>query len=171
MPATESRFSIARAEGQTPELVIFGGSTVRILTRGDQHAARLTVIDYRGNGRSSPPAFTRHDFEEIFCVVSGRLAFQYFGESPFIASAGEVVSVQGGRAHTFWNPDDPPVHVLLVAAPAGLELFFEESAKVLTAQRAGDLDSEAAAKELNHVRERHGIEVVAPAPTTGPGIG
>jgi mannose-6-phosphate isomerase-like protein (cupin superfamily) len=165
MKNSMNRFAVAGPEGNSPELTIFGGSRARIVTRGADHDGRLTVIDYLGMSRGNPPPFTRHDFEEIFCVVAGRLAFQFLDEPFFSAGAGDVINVSGGCPHTFWNPDDTPVHVLLVAAPAGLEVFFEESAAVLERQRAGELEAEAASAELDRVRERHGIEVVAPPPT------
>ena len=148
----------------SPVLTLPNGNLAKILTAGSDTGQQLTVIDYTDFTCGNPPPFTRHDFVETFTVLSGRLVFQYQDEEPFLVTPGSTVTVADGRAHTFWNPDNQPLHLLLACTPAGLDNFFQdlhhESEKLL----GGEIDNDTMLANIDRIRETHGIEKTAPAP-------
>ncbi len=140
------------------------GNEVRILTAGTSTDQRLTVIDYVDYTRGNPPPFTRHDFIEVFTVVSGTLAFQYDGEEAFSVSAGKAETVASGRSHTFWNPQNTPLRILLACTPAGLDSFFMDIHTEITRLQDEKLEESALTQRIDQLRSRHGIEVTNPPP-------
>lgn len=150
-----------------PTLTLLNGNTIRILTHGRVTENRLTVIDYVDYTRGNPPPFTRHDFVEVFTVLEGHLAFQYPGETAFYVPPGDAVTVPGGLSHTFWNPDEEPLHILLACTPAGLERFFEEIHLEMERLKAGTMKQSEIVANMEKLRVKHGIEQTAPAPDIG----
>ena len=147
-----------------PTLTLLNGNTIRILTHGKTTAMRLTVIDYVDFTRGNPPPFTRHEFIEVFTVLEGRLAFQYQGESVFYVSPGDAVTVASGLSHTFWNPDEQPLHILLACTPAGLDSFFEAIHREMERVTIGELEPAEIGACMERLRVEHGIEETAAAP-------
>jgi mannose-6-phosphate isomerase-like protein (cupin superfamily) len=149
---------------EIPTLTLLNGNTVRVLTRGETTDQRLTVIDYIDTTCGNPPPFTRHDFIEVFTVLEGRLFFQYLGEVPFCLSVGDAVTVPSGLSHTFWNPDDQPVHILLVCTPAGLDGFFEAIHRETVRLKAGEIGQAEVGTSMERLRVEYGIQETAAAP-------
>ena len=147
-----------------PTLTLLNGNTIRILTPGKTTDNRLTVIDYVDFTRGNPPPFTRHEFIEVFTVLEGRLAFQYLGESVFYVSAGDAVTVASGLSHTFWNPDEQPLHIMLACTPAGLDRFFEAIHREMERLTAGEIEQAEISACMAKLRVEHGIEETAAAP-------
>jgi mannose-6-phosphate isomerase-like protein (cupin superfamily) len=145
-------------------LTLLNGNTIRILTPGKYTDNRLTVIDYVDFTRGNPPPFTRHEFIEVFTVLEGRLAFQYLGESVFYVSAGDAVTVPSGFSHTFWNPDEQPLHIMLACTPAGLDRFFEAIHREMERLTAGEIEQTEIGACMAKLRVEHGIEEMAAAP-------
>lgn len=150
-----------------PQLTLPNGNTIRILSPGADTDGRLTVIDYVDYTQGNPPPFTRHDFIEVFSVLDGRLAFQYQDEEVFLVHAGETETVASGRPHTFWNPDNTPLHILLSCSPAGLDAFFTDIHAEMEALRAGKFQECEFAERTARMRSKHGIEETAPPPVIG----
>ena len=151
----------------TPSFTLLNGNTVRILSAGDDTEGRLTVIDYVDHTQGNPPPFTRHDFIETFNVLEGRLAFQYQDEPFFLVTAGSTVTVADGRSHTFWNPDDKPLHLILACTPAGLDRFFEAIHNVMEKFRTGGVSKDEFDANMRRIRKEHQIEQTAPSPDIG----
>jgi len=75
-------------------------------------------------GCGNPPHI--HDREdETFYLHQGTLSIQV-GDKALIASPGDVVQLPRGVMHCFQNTGNVNAKFLVVAAPAGLEKFFEE---------------------------------------------
>ncbi|MFT5132110.1 MAG: mannose-6-phosphate isomerase-like protein (cupin superfamily) [Gammaproteobacteria bacterium] len=147
-----------------PTLTLLNGNTIRILTHGKTTDKRLTVIDYVDFTRGNPPPFTRHEFIEVFTVLEGRLAFQYLGEPVFYVSPGDAVTVANGLSHTFWNPDEQALHIMLTCTPAGLDRFFEAIHREMQRLTTGEIDQSEIGACMERLRVEHGIEQTAPAP-------
>lgn len=64
--------------------------------------------------------------EETFYMQQGTLTIQVGGKT-LTASTGDLVSLPRGVAHCFQNNGKVDAKFLVVAAPAGLEKFFEEA--------------------------------------------
>jgi mannose-6-phosphate isomerase-like protein (cupin superfamily) len=145
-------------------LTFFNNNTIRILTHGRETENALTVIDYVENPNGNPPPFTRHDFVEVFTVLEGRLAFQFLDEAVFHVLPGEAVTVASGLSHSFWNPDQIPMHVIIACSPAGLENFFQEVHAVLGNVKKGGVAEDEKNQLIDAIREKYGIEITADPP-------
>jgi len=141
------------------------GSKIRIRTPGTDTENRLTVVEFVEPPNSNPPVFTRHEFIEVFCVVSGTLTFQFLGDQKFQLTDGDSVTCQSFRPHSFWNNTTEPVTVLLFCTPAGLDRFFIESDALLT-QYAGNTRSEDYTVAMKSLRMKHGLEHVGESPAS-----
>ncbi len=150
-----------------PALTLLNGNSIRILTHGKDTDKRLTVIDYYDFSRGNPPPFTRHDFIEVFTVLSGRLAFQYLGEPVFYVSPGDAVTVPSQRSHSFWNPDEHALHIMLACTPAGLDSFFEAIHRERQRLIAGEVGQSEIGACMARLRREYGIEETADAPDIG----
>lgn len=138
------------------------GSRVRIMTPGAQTDGAATVIDYVEPPGSVPPAYTRHEFIEVFCVTAGRLAFQFLGEEKFYLCAGQHVTCPSWKPHSFWNETNDPVSVVLMCTPSGLDDFFVEANSLISAS-AGKSEAIVTA-EMAELRQRFGLELLMDAP-------
>ncbi len=103
------------------------GDTYTVLLSGEDTAGRYTLIDMHvppGGG----PAPHRHDFEEMFHVLDGKIEATFRGESSAVR-AGETVNIPANAPHSFTNASDRAARLLCVCAPAGQEEFFEAVGK------------------------------------------
>jgi quercetin dioxygenase-like cupin family protein len=100
------------------------GDTYTILVAGSDTAGKYTLIDMHVPPGGGPPPH-RHDFEEMFSILEGEIAFTFRGE-PTVAHAGETVSVPANAPHVFTNASDRPARLLCLCAPSGQEEFFRE---------------------------------------------
>ena len=149
------------------EFSLPNGNPVKILTCGEETLGQLTVIEYIDNTQGNPPPFTRHEFVEVFTVLSGTLAFQYDGKKAFTVSAGNAETVASGRSHTFWNPEQTPLRILLACTPAGLDSFFQDMHTEVCGMQDEERNESALAERIALLRSKHGIEVTNPPPNIG----
>jgi quercetin dioxygenase-like cupin family protein len=99
--------------------------TVRIPTIGLELTVRLSQDESGGllnvmdtvNAPGFGPPLHRHPEAEVFRVMEGEYLYEVGGKR-FRASAGDVVSVPGGVAHTFVNVSDLPSRQLVMLLPA-----------------------------------------------------
>ena len=98
---------------------------VTVLLTGEQTEGKLFMAEATvPPGCGNPPHI--HDREdETFYLHQGTLAIQV-GDKALIASPGDVVQLPRGVMHCFQNTGKVNAKFLIVAAPAGLEKFFEE---------------------------------------------
>lgn len=133
-PALTGSHSIGRANSNPCHYVPAGTGPayrspidqIRFLITGEQTGgaffmAEVTVPPGGGN----PPHIHRRE-EEAFYMQQGTLTIQVGGDT-MTASAGDFVCLPRGVAHCFQNTGNLDAKFLLVAAPAGLEKFFEEA--------------------------------------------
>lgn len=125
IPPDDSRRSLALARpddaGSLPDVSVAGG-TYTILLSSEHTASRYTLIDmYVPPGAGPPPH--RHDFEEMFTVLEGEIAFTFRG-APLVVQAGETVNVAANAPHSFRNGGERPARLLCMCTPPGQERFF-----------------------------------------------
>ena len=89
---------------------------INVLVRGDDGTGRIAVMDNSVGPNFAGPPLHHHDFDELFYVLEGELAF-----------------APRGVHHTWANHSDTPARTLIVCTPAGFEPYFAQMA----AQRAG----------------------------------
>ena len=100
------------------------GDTYSILVSGAETAGRYCLIDMIVPSGGGPPPH-RHDFEEMFTLLEGELEFTFRGKTTTVR-AGSTVNIPANAPHVFKNASGGPVHMLCLAAPAGLDEFFLE---------------------------------------------
>ncbi len=137
------------------------GARIRIKTAGSETNNRLTIIDFIEPANSAPPVFTRHEFIEVFCVVSGTLCFQFPDEPCLELNAGDSITCPSYKPHSFWNETARPVEVQLVCSPAGLDEFFKASDALL---KDTALDEQTLAAKRLALRTCYGLEHVGIPP-------
>ena len=145
-------------------MIALTGQQIRIKTRGSETDNRVTIIEYIEPPHSTPPIFTRHEFVEVFHVLSGTLTFQFLNEASFELSAGMSAVAPSWKPHSFWNATDTPVHALLVCSPAGLDQFFEESFALLDRMPPDTSDPQAVKAAQKALRDKYGLEHVGSPP-------
>ncbi len=98
------------------------GDTYTILVSGAETDGRYCLIDMLVPDGSGPPPH-RHDFEEMFTLLEGELAFTFRGETRTVA-APATVNIPANAPHSFKNASGTMVHMLCMCTPAGQEEFF-----------------------------------------------
>jgi quercetin dioxygenase-like cupin family protein len=103
----------------------------RVLLRSEDSEGAVSIIE-TSPSPGAGPALHRHDFDEAFYVIEGKLSFQV-DEEVVEVGPGEMAFVPRGTPHTFANLSDAPARQLIVCTPAGFERYFAR----LAAEREG----------------------------------
>lgn len=115
---------LATADDQNRPHIGLVGDTYTILLSGKDTAGRFCLIDMHIPPGGGPPPH-RHDFEETFILLEGKMEATFRGVKS-IVKAGETVNIPANAPHQFHNASDQPVRLLCICAPAGQEKFFAE---------------------------------------------
>ena len=99
---------------------------VRFLVTGEQTGGAFFMAEVSVPTGGGNPPHIHHREEETFYLQQGTLTVQVAGKTA-TASAGDLVSLPRGVAHSFKNNGNETARFLLLATPAGLERFFEEA--------------------------------------------
>lgn len=101
--------------------------SVRLLeTAAETGGARLVMAAIAEPCEVSPPKHMHPHQTETFSVTRGELWYVLGDSNPRVARAGEVVTVQPGVAHTWWNAGSETLEVVGRLEPAGrFQVFLE----------------------------------------------
>ena len=137
----------------TADRLQVGTDELTFRVTSEQSDGALLAIEVLLPPGGGPPALHRHAPAEVYRVQRGELAIYVeddAGEVDRIAtSAGSVVHIPGGRAHTVRNESDADAHAYVVFTPGTeIERFM---------RAAGALADPA---EVMALAERHGIEML-----------
>jgi quercetin dioxygenase-like cupin family protein len=116
------KLSVAQPDDPALRYVAVVGGTYTILLSGKDTAGRYCLIDMLvppGGG----PGPHRHDFEEMFTLLEGEIAFTFRGETSVI-KAGMTVNIPANAPHFFRNTAATTARLLCMCTPAGQEEFF-----------------------------------------------
>ena len=119
---------------------------------GSDTDGRFDFLDGIISYLQGPPLHIHYDQDDTIMVIEGTLKVQV-GEELFDLSAGDLVSVPRGVAHTFANVEGEPVRVINVMTPGGFAAALEEMAGL-----PGPPDPES----LGELAARHRVEFVGP---------
>ena len=139
------------------------GELMTFLITGEETngAFFLAEISVAPGGGTPPHIHQRED--ESFQLLEGSLTIQVGGDT-ITASAGDLVFLPRGIAHSFQNSGTCDAKALVLVTPAGLEGFFSEVFEP-AADRSATPPS--ASRELIgravSAAPRYGLELVAPA--------
>ena len=157
--------TIADPDGTDAKHVGIAGGVYTVLVSGAETAGRYCLIDMIVPDGGGPPPH-RHDFEEMFTLLEGELAFDFRGETR-VVQAGCTVNVPANAPHAFKNVSGKTAHMLCLCAPAGQEeLFLAVGAPIASRDATPPKPSEAERAEtgklLASLLPRYRTEMVAP---------
>ncbi len=149
-------------EIENAERLRVGSDEITILANCAQSGGSLFAVQIRMQPGGGPPVMHRHSPGEVYHVLEGEFTF-YIGdpEGPVqrvTASAGQVMPLAGGTAHTIRNESDAEAVAFVVHAPGRpMEEFSRAAAALAT-------DGSASMAEVLTLAARHGIEMLGPVP-------
>jgi mannose-6-phosphate isomerase-like protein (cupin superfamily) len=107
------------------------GVSITFKTTGVDSNGQWLVLEYVAPPRfGGPPPHVHRVTTELFYVVKGTMTLTTDGETVSTGPGGYAF-VPPGTVHAFSNPSEEPVTFLVIASPAGLELYFEELAALM----------------------------------------
>jgi uncharacterized cupin superfamily protein len=124
---------------------------------GPDNAGGMAVLESHTPPKGGPPLHRHSREDEWFYILAGDYLFEIDGKQ-MMAGAGDSVFAPKGTAHTFQNLGSNPARMLVVAQPAGMDVFFAELAAATKEmdKRAPDM------AVVLPIFERHGIEFLGP---------
>jgi uncharacterized cupin superfamily protein len=166
MQPTSTVFHPAASSAQTAtpdaqkNLDVFG-LRVDVLIGGQSTGGAFSAYEVRAEPGQGPLPHVHEREDESFYVLEGEFEILQ-GDATSVATAGSIVFLPRGVAHTFRNVGATTGRLLGIGAPSGHEKFFEDMASLSRSNGAtpdGPPDMEAAFA----ICRRHGIELVLPA--------
>jgi oxalate decarboxylase/phosphoglucose isomerase-like protein (cupin superfamily) len=95
-----------------PEPMYFGPA--------ETQGAYVVIVGAFPPGQTAPPLHVHPHTDEAFYIGDGNATF-LLGDREVPATAGGLVFVPRGMAHTVWNSGDRPLHGLIVVSPGDAE--------------------------------------------------
>ena len=126
-----------------PHSGIVGDNYTTVLGANDTNG-RYCVTDMFLAPGGSPPTH-RHAFKESFTIFEGEVEFTFRGEKSLVR-AGETISIPANAPHSLLNASGQNARMLSVAAPAGIEEFFETVGVPLATRTTLPIKPDQAAK-------------------------
>ncbi|WP_035601489.1 cupin domain-containing protein [Haloferula sp. BvORR071] len=140
--------------GQNKSHTAFGDQATFLLT-GEHTGGAYTMFEYVTAPGGGPPPH-RHDAEdEWFLVLEGQAEFLVDGVWTS-AGPGTAAFMPRGSVHSFRNPGDIPLKLLIHTAPAGFEIFFAKCADEFAKEGGPEME------KIFAIAAEHGIAFVAP---------
>ena len=136
-----------------------GGLMTFLITGEETHGAFFMAEISVPSGGGVPPHIHSHEDESVH-LLEGTLTIQVGGDT-ITASAGDLVYLPRGIAHSFKNAGDGCAKAVVTATPAGLEGFFAE-----VFEPAGDRSAQPPDQprvDRPCARGWYGIELLPPA--------
>ena len=151
MPELKTSLALAPGAGTS---YAAGPSRVTVKAGVQDTAGKLSVIEYvAAPGFPGPGKHVHPSFDEYFYVLGGRARF-LLGDETSDLDAGGSVFASGDQPHTFANPFDEPLKLMIVCQPGGFDEFVAEVAAAAADGRASDPGFMPA------LWERHGMSPV-----------
>jgi len=124
IPSDDPQRKLAVVDADSPVVrhISIAGDTYTILLTGQETGGRYCLIDMHVPADGGPPPH-RHDFEEMFTILEGELAFMFRGETQTVR-AGSTVNIPANAPHAFKNKSGKPVRMLCMCTPPGQDEFF-----------------------------------------------
>ena len=108
--------TVSRADDHNAQHIGLVGDTYTI--------GRFCLIDMHVPPSGGPPPH-RHDFEESFIVLEGKIEATFRGAKSLVTT-GETINIPANAPHQFRNASTQPARLLCICSPAGQEEFFAQ---------------------------------------------
>jgi quercetin dioxygenase-like cupin family protein len=140
---------IILAPGTGRKITAFGDEIIVHLD-GTQTGGQFTMFTSFVPPGGGPPIHYHNNEDEWFFPLEGRVEF-YKDNAWTEVAMGSVVFMPKGTIHTFRNPGDKPLKMLVHTRPSGFEVFFSKCAEVFAAGGAPDM------QKIQMICKEHGI--------------
>jgi quercetin dioxygenase-like cupin family protein len=142
MTASTAPF-IALTSDEGPSLSV-GGNHIVFKVVSEDSQGDLMIVQYTAPARFPGPTQHIHQHsDETFYVLDGTLKVTVREKSRTIEPGG-IAFIPRGVAHSFANPADEPVTMLIVMTPGGFEGYFREMASLAESGHIANPDAVAA---------------------------
>lgn len=145
------------------KIISVSGDIVTILRTGAETGGSYSVMEVTiSPGNGTPPHVHRRE-DETFLVMEGEVTFWVDGQE-MVRRAGEFLRAPKDVPHHYANTGSVLTKMVVTAAPAGIEDFFEAVGTVLDSpeDKAVPLTPEVIALMLENA-PKYGIEILVPA--------
>ena len=124
IPPDDPARDLVVADPDSPDVphISLAGDTYTVLVSGKQTNGAYCLIDMYVPDGGGPPLH-RHDFEEMFTILEGRVDF-FFRDTTTTVPAGSTVNIPANAPHHFRNNSGAAVRMLCMCTPAGQEEYF-----------------------------------------------
>lgn len=140
--------------GEGKVLTAFGDE-VTVLLSGEQTGGAFTMAQLVTPPGGGPPPHYHNNEDEWFFVQEGRVEFFIEGVWKEVPP-GTAAFLPRGVKHTFKNVGNTPLRMLVHAAPAGFEVFFERIAELFKDPAGPDM------ARVVEISTEHGIYYLEP---------
>lgn len=140
--------------GDAKTQVAFGDQATFLLT-GEQTGGKYTMFRYVVAPGGGPPLHRHDDEDEWFLVLEGSGEFYADGKWTMVPEGGSVFMPRGS-VHSFRNPGDKPLVLLIHTSPSGFETFFARCGVEFAKESGPDMDAIIA------IASEHGIAFEGP---------
>lgn len=131
------------------------GDEVTVLLSGEQTGGAFTMVQVvTPPGGGPPPHWHTHE-DEWFYIIEGRIELWRDGVWTEVP-AGTAVFLPRAVTHTYRNCGDKPLRMIVHAAPAGFDVFFERMAEACARPGGPDMG------RIASIAAEHGIFFVPP---------
>jgi quercetin dioxygenase-like cupin family protein len=104
------------------------GGEIVFKARGAQTSDALTVLEAANAPGQGPPLHVHSSLDELIYVIDGTIRVR-LEDRVERAPTGAYVFIPRGTPHTWAVTSDGAARLLVVVAPAGLEQFFDSTAR------------------------------------------
>lgn len=131
------------------------GDEVTVLLSGEQTGGAFSMVQVVTPPGGGPPPHVHAGEDEWFLVLEGRVELWKEGAWSEVP-AGTAIFLPRGIPHTYRNCGDQPLRMIVHAAPAGFEVFFDRMAAVCAEPGEPDF------ARITAIAAEHGIRFLAP---------
>ena len=149
MPGTARSFVVLPRGGSTIRGPVGGPLTIK--ANAENTGGTLFLFENTVGPKDGPPLHVHAREAEMWYILDGDFRFKADGEI-FHAPAGSYVFIPRGTPHCFQNIGDSPARIMVLFAPAGMERFFDELARL----QLSNVEPEV----YRAIAHRSGMEVV-----------
>lgn len=131
------------------------GDEVTVLLSGEQTAGAFTMVQVLTPPGGGPPPHCHAHEDEWFLILEGRAELWKEGVWSEVP-AGTAIFLPRGIPHTYRNCGETPLRMIVHAAPAGFEVFFERMAAACADPGEPDME------RIVGIAAEHGISFLPP---------
>lgn len=140
--------------GDRPVYSAFGDQ-ITVHISGEESGGKFTMFTDVTMPGGGPPLHYHENEDEWFYVLEGSVEFHKDGRWTEVPVGGAAFMPKG-CVHTFRNPGNTPLKMLVHAAPSGFEIFFARCAEEFKNPKGPDMN------RILEISAEHGIHFVNP---------